>query len=237
MRPPAFLLRSLLRVPALDAAAGLDTPADALLFDLAEERGARAERVVEALRSAPRSHGRPALLVRVARPDDGGAADLAALVASRPDAVVATGAESGADIEHLGAVLAVEEAKAGLDDGATGIVAIVETAGALFALNAFARASRRVIAIGWDGEALARDLGGEIPREPDGRWIDPCQTARTLTLAAAADAKLPALDSPFSTPDLDAFRREAERARRDGFAGKIALDARQAAILNEAFGG
>lgn len=233
LRPSALSLRSVLRVQA-GAPGASGTPACALLFDRATGRG---DRLAETLRSTPRGDGRPALLVRVAHPDDGGGADLAALVALRPDAVVASRAESGADIEHLGAVLAVGEAKAGIEDGATGIVAIVETAGALFALNAFGRSSRRVVAIGWDGEALARDLGAEIAREDDGRWIDPCQTARTLTLAAAADAKLPALDSPFATRDPDAFRREAERARRDGFAGKIALDARQAEISNEVFGG
>jgi citrate lyase subunit beta/citryl-CoA lyase len=232
-------LRSLLLVAAGDfdaLDAGLAAGADSLVIDLggaARRRGLRGA----AAETLARLGGATPAFVRIGPLDSGEAeADLAALRPLAPTGVMLPRAEEGADLEHLGALLAVEEAKAGIEDGATRIIALVETGAALFGLIGFARASRRLAAIAWDGEALARDLGGEAPREADGRWTDPCQTARTLVLAAAADAGLPAIDSPFSGATEEAFRREAAVARRDGFAGKLALDARQAAIAAEIFG-
>lgn len=231
------MIRSLLIVPARDAIAierALASPADALIVDLAAAPPGGLAGVVAAL-SGNRT-GRPRLLVRLGPLDGPDAArDLSAVRRARPDGVVLAGAETAADIQHLGALLAVEEAEAGLIDGSLRIVALVATSGGLFGMNALARASPRLDALAWDGEALALDLGAEEAREADGRWCDPCQTARTLTLAGAAHAGLAAIDASLSSPDPDAFRREAEAARRDGFSAKLALDAAQAAITNEVF--
>ena len=226
-------LRNVLLAPPGDAAA-LETGADAVLYDLVGAGDAERAAVAAILRD--RSESAPLVLLKASKPDEGGAETLAALAPLRPDAIVTTGAETGADLQQIGALLAVAEAKAGLAEGAIGIVAMAETTGALFGLIGFKAATQRLLAIGWDGEALGEDFGGETPRETDGRWSDPLQTARTLALAAASDAKLPAIDSRFSTRDSESFRREAERARRDGFAGKVALDAAQAAIIREVFG-
>lgn len=233
------LIRSLLIVPAGDPAAiedALAAQADALILDLRSAPTGALSRAAEALRDAGRSTDRPRLLVRI-NPLDATttAADLAALCPLRPDGVMLPRAETAADVQHLGAMLSVEEAKAGFEDGAIRIVALAETGSALFGLNLLGRASRRLDALAWDGEALARDLGADAAREPDGRWCDPCQTARTLTLAASADARLPAIDSIFSASEPDAFRREAEAARRDGFSAKLARDAGQVAIVNQVF--
>ncbi|MFC3692050.1 aldolase/citrate lyase family protein [Chenggangzhangella methanolivorans] len=208
--------------------------ADALLFDLGQAGAAGLEAVARRLRARPGADG-PLVVLKLAPLDDGGAEQLAALGPLRPDAVATTAAETGADLQHLGALLSVAEAAGGLDDGEISIVAVAETTASLFGLIGFAVATPRLAAIAWDGEALGADFGDEEPRDADGRWSDPLQTARTLALAAAADAGLPALDSPFSTRDSGAFRGEAERARRDGFSGKISLDVNQAAIAQETF--
>ncbi|WP_164919612.1 aldolase/citrate lyase family protein [Hansschlegelia zhihuaiae] len=231
-------LQSLLLVAAGDddgLDAGLAAGADSLVID-PRGPGSDRDRRRAAADALARIGGAIPTFVRVGLLDsDAAEADLSALAPLAPTGVLLPRTEESADLEHLGALLAVAEAKAGLEDGATRIIALVETGAALFGLIGFARASRRLAAIAWDGEALAHDLGGEAPREPDGRWTDPCQTARTLVLAAAADARLPAIDSPFSGASVEAFRREAETARRDGFAGKLALDARQAAIVAQVF--
>ena len=218
-----------------EAAAALGATSSCVLLDLERAGPAALAGAARALGERWRDSG-PLTLVRLAPLDDGGAEALSVIAASAPDTVVATRAETGADLQHLGALLAVEEARAGLDDGSIGIVAMAETTAALFGLIGLSAATQRLIAISWDGEALGADFGDEETRDSDGRWSDPLQTARTLALAAAADAGLPAIDGPFSTRDRDAFRREAERARRDGFAGKVALDAAQTAIANEVFG-
>jgi citrate lyase subunit beta / citryl-CoA lyase len=57
-----------------------------------------------------------------------------------------------------------------------------------------------------------------------------------LCLAAAAAAEIAAIDTVFvDFRNLEGLRREAEEARRDGFAGKLAIHPNQIAIINEVF--
>ena len=60
--------------------------------------------------------------------------------------------------------------------------------------------------------------------------------ARALCLAGAAAAGVPAIDTVFvDFHDSEAFRRECEAARRDGFSGKMAIHPAQVPIINEVF--
>ena len=226
--------RSILIVPSPDSAAmrrAASSGADVLV---AAGPTGRARDALAGLAATP--DGGPSIWLRIAPLDDPRVEDqFAAIGGLRVDALVLPCADGPEDVEHLAARLAVVEADAGLRDGSIGIVPVVETSGALFEINRLARASRRVTAIGWDGEALARDLGSDDDRELDGRWSDPLQTARALVLAACADARLPAIDSPFSGADPAAFREEAETAARDGFAAKFAVLREQTAIIASAF--
>jgi citrate lyase subunit beta/citryl-CoA lyase len=55
-------------------------------------------------------------------------------------------------------------------------------------------------------------------------------------LFAAAAAGVAAIDEAFpNVADGEGLRMEAKEARRDGFAGKIAMDPVQARIINEVF--
>lgn len=233
------MIRSILLVSADDPAAldrGLG--ADAVAIDLSGACGARraaARTATAALLGQPATRPVMRLIVVVDLDSEATRDDLAALCPYGPFGLLLRRAESAADIQHLGAMLAVHEAKAGLAEAAFRIVAVAETGGALFGLNGFKDASPRLDALGWNGEALAADLGADVARD-GGAWTDPLQTARTLTLAAAADARLPAIDSAYSDASPEAFRREAEAAKRDGFAAKFALDAEQVAIVNAVFG-
>ena len=57
-----------------------------------------------------------------------------------------------------------------------------------------------------------------------------------LCLAGAAAAEVPALDTVYvDFRNTDGLRRECEEARRDGFAGKIAIHPAQVPIINELF--
>lgn len=239
-------MRSLLLVPAdapKDLERALASAADALVVDLedsvapaakARARGAAAE----FLRKAGASTARPRLYVRV-----NGAAtglledDLAAVVPTAPDGVVLPKAAGGTDIVRLSAKLAVAEAEAGLPDGATKIIALAtETAAALFAMGTYADCSPRLTALTWGSEDLAADLGAETNRLADGSHAEPYRLARSLTLAAAAAANVPAIDSIYTRyRDLDGLWTEAEAARRDGFSGKLALHPDQVTVINTVF--
>ncbi len=166
-------------------------------------------------------------------------ADLDVIAAARPDAVMLPKAEGGTSITHLDAKLAVREAVNGIADGQIKIIAIAtETAAALFRAGTYAGASKRLSALTWGAEDLSADLGAETNRNSEGVLLDPYRLARVLCLAGAASAGVPAIDTVFTDfrdSDREAFRRECGAARRDGFAGKMAIHPTQIPIINQAF--
>jgi citrate lyase subunit beta/citryl-CoA lyase len=239
-------MRSLLFVPGdspKKLAKGLDSGADALIVDLedsvAPDRKAQARATTLAfLNDIGKAAQRPRLLVRVNGLDTGLIDDdLAAVVAGRPDAILLPKAEGGPSVIHLDAKLAAREAISGLPDGVIRIMAIAtETAAALFAAGTYAGASARLSALTWGAEDLSADLGAETNRDEDGRFTGPFRLARSLCVAAAAAAKVAALDTVFvDFRNTQGLRRECEEARRDGFIGKMAIHPAQVAVINEVF--
>ncbi len=239
-------MRSLLFVPADSPrkfAKAMQGEADALILDLedsiaAAHKPAARESATDFLRewrSAPRA---ATILVRINALDTGLAdADLDAVMRARPDGIMLPKAESGADVQQLGAKLAVREAENDLPDGSTFILPIVtETARAMFGLGSYAGASRRTRALTWGAEDLSASLGSEVNRLPDGGYAPPFALARNMMLFAAAATGVDAIDTIFGNfRDSAALRAECEAARRDGFAGKMAIHPDQVAIINETF--
>jgi citrate lyase subunit beta / citryl-CoA lyase len=256
MPPPGFhphaaaviaaSMRSLLFVPA-DSTKKLDkamtSGADAIIVDLedsialdgkARARDGAAAFVKEAMASA----ARPYLMVRVNGLATGLTdADLDAVAAARPDAIMLPKAEGGASVIHADAKLAVREAQNGLPDGHIKILPIAtETAAALFVAGTFAGASGRLIGLTWGAEDLSADIGAQVNRDAQGRFLDPYRLARALCLAGAAAAAVPAIDTVYvDFRDSGGFRRECEEACRDGFVGKMAIHPAQVPIINEVF--
>ncbi len=239
-------MRSLLFVPA-DAPAklekGLGCGADAIIIDLEdsiapERKAAAREHAAAFLEAALQRPARPRLLVRVNGLSTGLTdGDLDAVVAARPDAIMLPKAEGGASIMHADAKLATREALAGLPDGHVKIVAIAtETARSLFVAGTYRAASPRLTALTWGAEDLSAELGAEANRDAEGRFLDPYRLARTLCLAAAAAAEVPALDTVYvDFRNETGLRRECEEARRDGFQGKMAIHPAQVATINDVF--
>jgi citrate lyase subunit beta / citryl-CoA lyase len=239
-------MRSLLFVPGdspRKLAKGLESAADALILDLedsvANDRKAEARKITLGfLKEVGTAARRPRLLVRVNSLDTGLTdADLDAIVAGRPDAILLPKAEGRPSVVELDAKLAAREARAGLANGAIGIMAIAtETAAALFAAGTYAGASPRLSALTWGAEDLSADIGAETNRDADGNFTGPFRLARSLCVAAAAAAKVAALDTVFvDFRNPDGLRREAEEARRDGFVGKLAIHPGQVATINAVF--
>jgi citrate lyase subunit beta / citryl-CoA lyase len=239
-------MRSLLFVPAdspgkLDKAAACG--ADALILDREDSvaptrKDAARAGAVGFLAQALSVPARPQLIVRVNGLTTGLIdADLDAVVAARPDAIMLPKAEGGASVVHADAKLTVREALCGLAEGSIRIVAIAtETASALFLAGTYRDASTRLCALTWGAEDLSADLGAEANRDAQGNFLDPYRLARTLCIAGAAAAEVPALDTVYvdfrNEPGL---RRECEEARRDGFTGKMAIHPGQVATINDVF--
>jgi citrate lyase subunit beta/citryl-CoA lyase len=239
-------MRSLLFVPA-DSARKLDkamsSGADALIIDLEDsialDGKARARESAAAfLKDAMVSTARPHLMVRVNGLQTGLTdADLDCIASAKPDAIMLPKAEGGAALVHADAKLAVREAQNDLPDGHIKILPIAtETAAALFMVGTFAGVSSRLIGMTWGAEDLSAELGARANRDAQGRFLDPYRLARSLCLAGAAAAAVPAIDTVFvDFRDNAGFRRECEEACRDGFVGKMAIHPAQVAIINEVF--
>jgi citrate lyase subunit beta / citryl-CoA lyase len=239
-------MRSLLFVPAdqpAKLAKALSCGADALILDLedsvAPERKevARAAAAAFLAQTAPQP-GRPRLIVRVNALATGMTdADLDAVVPARPDAIMLPKAEGGTSVVHVDAKLTAREALGGLPEGAIRILPIAtETARSLFVTGSYRDASPRLAGVTWGAEDLATDLGAEANRDSQGQYLDAYRLARTLCIAGAAAAGVPAIDTVYVDFRNDAgLRRECEEARRDGFTGKMAIHPGQVAAINDVF--
>jgi len=239
-------MRSLLFVPA-DGGAKLDkamaSGADAVILDLEDsitpERKAQARAAaLEFLKAAQTKKPRPRLLVRINGLDTGMTdADLEAVVAGRPDAIVFPKAEGGASVVHLDAKLTAREAIAGLPEGGIKILAqAVESAAGLFLAGTFRDASARLIGMTWGPEDLSAELGAEANRDAAGQLTEPYRLARNMCLFGAAAAKLPAIETVYvDFRNSEGLRRDTQDARRDGFSGRLAIHPAQVAVINEVF--
>lgn len=236
-------MRSLLIAPAEEKplAAALLSAADAVIVDLAQaapaERTAARTQAALFLKATRGRAGGPRLVVRVNPLDSGETdSDLDAVMAHAPDAILLPGSLGAASVQQLSAKLAVREAEFALADGSTRIIALADTARSLFGMGSYHGSSARLIGVAWSAEELRNDIGAETDRDSSGAYAGPYRLARDLTLIAAAAAGVAAIDTGFpGVHNEEGLRAEALAARRDGFAGKIAIDPAQAAVINGAF--
>jgi len=239
-------MRSLLFVPA-DGGPKLDkamaSGADAVIVDLEDsitpERKAHARAAaLEFLKSAQSKKDRPRLLVRINGLDTGMTdADLDAVVAGRPDAILFPKAEGGGTVTHLDAKLTAREAIAGVPEGAIKILAqTVESAAGLFTAGTYRDSSARLIGMTWGPEDLSAELGAEANRDAAGELTEPYRLARSFCLFGAAAAKVPAIETVYvDFRNADGLRRDTQASRRDGFTGRLAIHPAQVAVINEVF--
>ncbi len=239
-------MRSLLFVPA-DGGSKLGkamaSGADAVIVDLedsiAPERKEMARKAaLDFLNAEAGKKDRPRLLVRINGLDTGMIdADLDSVVPGRPDAILFPKAEGGASVVHLDAKLTAREAIAGLPEGSIKVLAqSVESAKGFFLAGTFRDCSKRLIGMTWGPEDLSAELGAEANREPDGTLTEPYRLARSICLFGAAAAKVPAIETiHVDFRNEDVLRRDTEMARRDGFAGRLAIHPAQVAVINAVF--
>jgi citrate lyase subunit beta/citryl-CoA lyase len=239
-------MRSLLFVPA-DGGNKLEkafaSGADAVIIDLedsiAPDRKEHARAQASAfLMQASAQEVRPQLFVRVNSLTTGLIdADLDAVVAARPDAVVLPKAEGGAAVIHADAKLSAHEAIAGLAEGHIKILAqAFETAAGIFLAGSFQNASARLMGLTWGPEDLSASIGAESNRGTDGELTEPYRLARSLCLFAAGAAKVMPIETVYvDFRYLEGLRHDTELARRDGFCARLAVHPAQVAVINEVF--
>lgn len=214
----------------------ISSEADQVILDLEDavsiEAKPEARRMV-ALALEAAGEGRSRIWVRI-NPLGSGFAhdDLEGVMPARPGGIMLPKAEGGADLRALNALLEPLEH----EPGATMVHPLVtETAAAMFATGTY-RGTPRLAAMSWGAEDLADSIGALDNTDDDGRYRPTYELARSLCLLGAAAAGVPAIETIMGDfRDLEGLRARAERVRRDGFRGMLAIHPDQVAVINAAF--
>lgn len=217
-----------------------DGPADIALFDLedavAPENKPRARAMVADF-LAGRASGHERLWVRV-NPLDGPhtLADLAAVMPGRPGGIMLPKVFGRADVDAMDKYLAALEVANGIEQGSTPLIVLVtETAEAMFHAGGY-KGAPRVVALTWGAEDLADSIGASSNRSADGSYGFTYELARSLCLLGAASAGVAAIETiQADYRDLDGLKLRAEKVRRDGYRGMLAIHPDQVPVINAAF--
>jgi citrate lyase subunit beta/citryl-CoA lyase len=212
--------------------------ADLVIIDLedAVADSAKADARVAVAHHLKTTHRRQPHWVRINPLDTPFAlADLAAVVAARPDGIMLPKATC-ADADRLHHYLSALEVAAGLPEGEIAtLVLATETAQGIFDVGNYAGCSR-LAALSWGAEDSATALGAIGNRDENGEYDFPYQMFRALCLTGAAAAGVTAIETIHGDfRDIEGLDRVARKARRAGFRGMLAIHPDQVPVINAAF--
>ena len=240
------LLRSLMFVPGhrprmVQRALGLGEFApsalDLAILDLEDgvppdEKDRARAAIASALREPSKGDG-PARYVRVNAEAGARDSDLAAVLRSGLDGIVAPKIDGPDEVANLARDLDEREDAAGIARGSIRIVPSIESARGLLQAHVIAASSDRVIALLFGAEDFARDLGLPAERKAEAAEL---LYARSAVVVAAVAARRQAIDGIWAdVADADGLRHDAVQARNLGFTGKSLIHPGQIETINEVF--
>ncbi|GAB7553663.1 CoA ester lyase [Novosphingobium sp. 11B] len=218
----------------------MEGEADIVLIDLEDAvapdaKAAARPLVHDFIKANPEQRAR--LWVRI-NPFDGPhtLADLAAVMPAHPGGIMLPKVYGRADVEKLDHCLSALEVANGIEEGSTPVIVLItETAEAMFHTGSY-KGAPRVVALTWGAEDLADSIGASSNRNDDGSYSFTYELARSLTVLGAATAGVTAIETISADfRDLEALRARAEKVRRDGFRGMMAIHPAQVPVINAAF--
>ncbi len=230
-------LRSLLFVPGdrpERMKKALNSGADGLILDLEDSVALTAKDVARAhvadFLTRSRDHG-VKIFVRINPLDTPYVnADIAAVAAGAPDAVVLPKAEGKISIKDLVARLSSHGCAVPILPIAT------ETPVAMFELGSYREVSAQLCGLTWGAEDLPAAIGAATSRDEQGMLLPTYEMARSLTLMGAHAAGVAPIETVY--PDfrnIGGMTAYAARAARDGFTGMMAIHPTQVPLINAAF--
>jgi citrate lyase subunit beta/citryl-CoA lyase len=240
---PLLKMRSWLFAPGdseKKMAKAAEGSADIALFDLedavATENKLLARKMVHDFLEN-HAEGRERLWVRV-NPLDGPYTldDLVAIMPARPGGIMLPKVYGRQDVDLLDHYLSALEVAHGIERGSTPVIVLVtETAEAMFHTGDY-KGAPRVVALTWGAEDLADSIGASSNRNPDGSYGFTYELARSMCLLGAATAGVTAIETiQGDFRDLDGLKARAEKVRRDGYRGMLAIHPAQVDVINAAF--
>lgn len=157
--------------------------------------------------------------------------DLAAALATNPDAIVVPKVESAEQVKWVSEHIETYERSSGQRVGNIRLLIGVETAKGILNIKEIAEADQRLEAIIFGAEDYAASIGATRTKEG---WE--VLYARSVVVAACAANGLQAIDMVYiDFKDLEGLRLEAEQGARFGFSGKQVIHPNQVPIVQEAF--
>ncbi len=162
--------------------------------------------------------------------------DLAAVMPAHPGGIMLPKVYGRQDVDRLDHYLSAFEAANGIAVGSTPVIVLVtETAEAMFHTGDY-KGAPRVVALTWGAEDLADSIGASSNRNPDGSYGFTYELARSMCLLGAATAGVTAIETiQGDFRDLDTLKTRAEKVRRDGYRGMLAIHPAQVDVINAAF--
>lgn len=218
----------------------MEGTADIVLIDLEdavapENKAATRPMVHDFIKAHPEQRHR--LWVRI-NPFDGPYTllDLASVMPAHPGGIMLPKVYGRADVERLNHCLSALEVANGIEEGSTPVIVLItETAEAMFHTGDY-KGAPRVVALTWGAEDLADSIGASSNRNPDGSYSFTYELARSLTVLGAAAAGVTAIETiQGDFRDLDGLKLRAEKVRRDGYRGMLAIHPAQVDVINAAF--
>ncbi|TCU55765.1 citrate lyase subunit beta/citryl-CoA lyase [Novosphingobium sp. PhB57] len=218
----------------------MEGEADIVLIDLEDavapdSKAAARPMVHDFIAANPDQRGR--LWVRI-NPLDGPHTldDLVAIMPARPGGIMLPKVYGRQDVETLDRYLEALEVANGIEQGSTPVIVLItETAEAMFHTGNY-KGAPRVVALTWGAEDLADSIGASSNKNADGSYSFTYELARSLTVLGAATAGVTAIETISADfKDLEALKARAEKVRRDGYRGMMAIHPAQIPVINEAF--
>ena len=157
--------------------------------------------------------------------------DLAAAVATNPDAVVVPKVETAQQVRAISEYIEVYERSSRMPVGTIRMLVGVETAKGILNLKEISESDRRLEAIIFGAEDYAASIGATRTKEA----IEVLY-ARSAVVTACAANDLQAIDMVYiDFRDIEGLRLEAQQGTGLGFSGKQIIHPNQVAPVQEAF--
>lgn len=235
------LYRSVLFVPGnrperIDKAVA--SAADVVIIDLEDAvPAAEKQSVRPVVRKKLTEHRNRRRMVRVNGLDtDLTEQDLAGLLATGVDGIMLPKVQLAEDVMQMGTLMTAVENEAGIESGAVGLVALIETA--LGVENAYAIASSktdppRLQTLAFGAADFSLDMGIRISKTGEELAFP---RARIALACRAAGIGAP-IDTPFmiDLKDRQAFEADVKRGQQLGFGGKLCIHPNQIDFCNHLF--
>ena len=232
------LRRSMLFVPGANAAMISNTfiyKPDSIMFDLEDSVALAEKDTARMLVAHALQHPLYRELETVVRVNplasEFGLLDLNAVVRAGTDIVRLPKTDSAQDIVDMDKAITAIEKACGRAVGSTQLLAAIESAQGILAVNDIAKASPRLMGIALGAEDYVRNMKTE--RSPDGIEL---LFARSSILHAARANGLMAFDTVYSDArNEEGFLREASLIKQLGFDGKSLINPNQSVLIHNLF--